>query len=54
MSRRADNPPRRECRQCWRHAYASGEMHAGLGPREDCGPCVDHMINGCPDHLIVK
>ncbi|MFD3330155.1 pRL2-8 [Streptomyces sp. NPDC056491] len=50
---RAANPPRNECRQCWRHAY-DRSVHKGLGPREDCKPCVDHMVNGHPDHMIVR
>jgi hypothetical protein len=49
----ASNPPKGQCRQCWHHAY-SREAHAGLGPREDCGPCVDHMIHGHPAHMIVR
>ncbi|MDK1477015.1 pRL2-8 [Streptomyces sp. 549] len=53
-SQTALNPPANECRQCWFHAYASGEAHADLGPREDCPACVDHMRNGHPDHLIVR
>lgn len=48
----ATNPPRGECRQCWHHAY-SRDAHKGLGPREDCPACVDHMVNGHGD-LIVK
>lgn len=51
---KAENPPPGECRQCWYHAYASREMHARrLAPREDCPECVDHMVHGCPDHMIV-
>ncbi|MEU7149189.1 pRL2-8 [Streptomyces sp. NPDC045456] len=45
--------PPGECRQCWHHAYASREAHARLGPREDCPQCVDHMINGHPEHMVV-
>ena len=26
----------------------------GLGPREDCPQCVDHMKNGHPTHMIVR
>ncbi|MCX4672854.1 pRL2-8 [Streptomyces sp. NBC_01381] len=37
--------PKRECPQCWRHAY-DPQIHRGL--RGDCAACVDHMINGCP------
>jgi len=48
------NPPKGECRQCWYHAYASSEVHRHLGWREDCPDCVDHMINGCPEHMIVR
>ncbi|MEU2961217.1 pRL2-8 [Streptomyces albidoflavus] len=53
-SEKATNPPRKECRQCWFHAYASREAHAGLGPREDCPQCVDHMKHGHPAHMIVR
>ncbi|MFK0223256.1 pRL2-8 [Streptomyces vinaceus] len=53
-SRKATNPPRNECTQCWYHAYANREAHAGLGPREDCPQCVDHMKNGHPAHMIVR
>ena len=45
--------PRGECTQCWRHAYDKS-IHRKLKPREDCGPCVDHMVNGHPDHMIVR
>ncbi|WP_435852167.1 pRL2-8 [Streptomyces platensis] len=52
---RATNPPKRECRQCWFHAY---EIHKGnwlgLAPRKDCPECLDHLVNGHPDHMIVK
>ncbi|MFF9908776.1 pRL2-8 [Streptomyces olivaceus] len=50
----ATNPPRGQCRQCWFHAYASDEAHAGLAPRQNCPACVDHMNNGHPPHMIVK
>ncbi|MEW2635396.1 pRL2-8 [Streptomyces sp. NPDC048389] len=50
---RAANPPRNECRQCWRHAY-DPSVHRKLGPREDCKPCVDHMVNGHPADMIVR
>lgn len=50
---RAANPPRGECRQCWRHAY-DPSIHKALKPREDCRPCLDHMNNGHPDHLIAQ
>lgn len=40
------------CRQCWRHAY-DPDIHRRLRGR-DCGPCLDHMRNGCPDHMIEK
>ncbi|CQR59383.1 hypothetical protein [Streptomyces leeuwenhoekii] len=53
-STKATNPPRRQCTQCWFHAYASREAHAGLGPRQDCPQCVDHMKNGHPAHMIVR
>jgi hypothetical protein len=53
-SQTALNPPRGECRQCWLHAYDSRAQHKHLAPREDCPACVDHMVNGCPDHLIVR
>ncbi|MFB7675276.1 pRL2-8 [Kitasatospora purpeofusca] len=49
----ATNPPRNQCRQCWYHAYAK-DAHAHLGPRENCQPCVDHMLHGHPENLIVK
>ncbi|MEU8764982.1 pRL2-8 [Streptomyces sp. NPDC048659] len=52
-SRQALNPPPGECRQCWLHAYDSREQHKGLGPREDCPGCVEHMRSGCPPHLVV-
>ena len=51
---KANNPPKNQCRQCWYHAYNSREVHAHLGWREDCPDCVDHMVNGHPDHMIVK
>ncbi|MCY0932350.1 pRL2-8 [Streptomyces sp. H27-H1] len=50
---KANNPPKRQCRQCWFHAY-SREVHKRLAPREDCPACVDHMVHGCPDHMIVR
>ncbi|MFD7186294.1 pRL2-8 [Streptomyces sp. NPDC059904] len=53
-SKTAQNPLRGECRQCWFHAHASREAHAGLGPRQDCPACVDHMVNGHPNHMIVR
>lgn len=52
-SKTALNPPRGECTQCWRHAYDSRELHKHLGPREDCPDCVDHMLHGHPDRMIV-
>ncbi|MDQ0792003.1 pRL2-8 [Streptomyces sp. B1I3] len=45
-SKTALTPPAGECSQCWYHAYASKEAHQGLGSREDCPACVDHMLNG--------
>lgn len=45
--------PKGECQQCWRHAY-DPDIHRRLKPREDCGPCVDHMRNGHPAELIQK
>ncbi|MER7659810.1 pRL2-8 [Streptomyces albidoflavus] len=53
-SKTALNPPRGECRQCWLHAYDSRAQHKHLAPREDCPACVDHMVNGHPDHMIVR
>ncbi|MEU6926023.1 pRL2-8 [Streptomyces sp. NPDC086796] len=53
-TRRATNTPRGECQQCWYHAHASREAHAGLGPRQDCPQCVDHMLHGHPDHMIAR
>ncbi|MGV9247984.1 pRL2-8 [Streptomyces sp. NPDC003710] len=53
-SAKAMNPPRGQCTQCWYHAYASREAHSGLGPREGCPQCVDHMKNGHPAHMIVR
>jgi hypothetical protein len=53
-SQKALNPPRGQCRQCWYHAYASGEAHAHLARGEDCPACVDHMRRGHPDHMIVR
>lgn len=41
------------CRQCWTHAY-DPSIHRRLKPGEDCHPCIDHMNNGCPDHMIRK
>jgi hypothetical protein len=26
----------------------------GLKKEDDCPPCDDHRINGCPDHMIVR
>jgi hypothetical protein len=54
MSDKALNPPPGECRQCWYHAYARRVAHAGLAPREDCPACMEHLINGCPDHMVVR
>ncbi|TXL84558.1 pRL2-8 [Streptomyces sp. IB2014 016-6] len=58
MTWRARRPGTRrgggQCTQCWYHAYASGQAHAGLGPGEDCPQCVDHMVNGHPNHMIVR
>ncbi|MFE7854424.1 pRL2-8 [Streptomyces sp. NPDC057403] len=51
-SEKALNPPPGQCAQCWFHAYASREAHEGLGPREDCPECVDHMEYGCPEEMI--
>ncbi|MET8080037.1 pRL2-8 [Streptomyces sp. NPDC005303] len=42
-----NEPPRGECRQCWRHAH-DRNAHRHLGSRKDCPQCVDHMINGHP------
>jgi hypothetical protein len=42
---KADNPPKGQCRQCWRHAHDKS-IHKKLKPRENCGPCVEHMKNG--------
>lgn len=50
---KSENPPKGECRQCWQHAYDKS-IHAKLGWREDCGPCVSHMGNRHPEHMIVK
>jgi len=41
------NTPPGQCPQCWAHAH-DRSFHRHLGPREDCGPCVDHMLNGHP------
>lgn len=51
-SRKALNPPKNQCRQCWFHAYNSREAHAHLAPREDCPACVDHMNNGHGDMIV--
>ncbi|MEV6535929.1 pRL2-8 [Streptomyces sp. NPDC051639] len=51
-NQKAQNPPKGECRQCWYHAYASREAHKGLGPREDCRACVDHMVNGHGNMIV--
>ncbi|MEU9397725.1 pRL2-8 [Streptomyces sp. NPDC048324] len=48
---KAENPPKGECRQCWRHAY-DRSIHRGLKPREDCGACVDHMKNGHGNMIV--
>ncbi|MEW1804693.1 pRL2-8 [Streptomyces virginiae] len=53
-SQKALNPPKNQCRQCWLHAYDSRVVHQHLAPREDCPQCVDHMVNGCPDQMIVR
>ncbi|MCY0923709.1 MULTISPECIES: pRL2-8 [Streptomyces] len=53
-SHKALNPPKRQCRQCWLHAYDSRAVHRHLAPRQDCPECVDHMLKGCPDHMIVR
>ncbi|MFJ3594546.1 pRL2-8 [Streptomyces sp. NPDC090231] len=53
-NKKATSPPHGECTQCWFHAYASREAHAGLGPREDCLQCVAHMKHGHPDQMIVR
>lgn len=47
-----DDPPKGECRQCWRHANDKS-IHRRLKPGEDCGPCVDHMGNH-PENMIVR
>ncbi|RPE26594.1 pRL2-8 [Kitasatospora cineracea] len=44
--------PAGECRQCWTHAY-DRSIHAAQDRSTDCGPCVDHMKNGCPPEQIV-
>jgi len=44
--------PRGQCPQCWDHAHRR-DAHKGLGHREDCPACVDHLINGCP-YLVPK
>ncbi|MFF1297951.1 MULTISPECIES: pRL2-8 [unclassified Streptomyces] len=49
MTRR--DVPKGECRQCWRHAY-DRSIHKRLKPRQDCGPCVDHLHNGHPPDQI--
>jgi hypothetical protein len=49
----ASGPRKGDCRQCWEH----GEMHKnwlGLKKEDDCQPCLDHMVNGHPDHMIVR
>ncbi|MFE5193416.1 pRL2-8 [Streptomyces sp. NPDC056601] len=46
-SSKARQVPKRECPQCWEHAY-NRAVHRGLGPRGLCPQCVDHMVNGCP------
>ncbi|MEU4999401.1 pRL2-8 [Streptomyces sp. NPDC021622] len=40
-------PPPGQCRQCWTHAYDKS-IHRRLKPGQDCGPCLDHLHNGCP------
>ncbi|MDX2698926.1 pRL2-8 [Streptomyces ipomoeae] len=52
MAKSLETPPG-ECRQCWQHAY-DRKIHRKLKPREDCGPCVDHMKNGCGDMIVPK
>lgn len=49
----ASPAPPGECRQCWQHAH-DPSIHRSQNPREDCGPCVDHMLNGHGDQLVPK
>lgn len=49
----ADNPPKGQCRQCWKHAYEKS-IHRKLRWNEDCAECVSHMHGNHPDHMIVK
>ncbi|MFP3986907.1 pRL2-8 [Streptomyces sp. E11-3] len=44
-----ETPPG-ECPQCWHHAHVIHKGNAlGLLPEPECGPCLDHMVNGCPN-----
>jgi hypothetical protein len=45
--------PPGECPQCWQHAH-DRSIHRSLPRGENCGPCVDHMVNGCPNPVPKK
>ncbi|MGW0904995.1 pRL2-8 [Streptomyces sp. NPDC002853] len=38
--------PPGQCPQCWQHAYDKN-AHKGLGPREDCPACLNHLATNC-------
>ena len=42
--------PPGECSQCWHHAHVLHNFwSSGYVPSKgDCGPCLNHMRNGCP------
>lgn len=42
--------PPGECPQCWHHGHVLHNFwSSGYRPsQEDCTPCLDHMVNGCP------
>jgi hypothetical protein len=42
---------KRQCRQCWHHAY-DRDIHKRLKPGEDCQPCLSHMGGKCPPDQI--
>ncbi|WP_372344701.1 pRL2-8 [Streptomyces sp. KL116D] len=42
--------PKGECKQCWAHSKKHTSF-LGLG-EDECGPCLDHLANGCPRNMI--
>lgn len=51
-SQKALSPPPGECTQCWFHAYAREEAHAGLRSGEDCPACMSHLHNGHGNMIV--